>query len=460
MRALAWVRERWWILASVASALLLAGYRIGETVIGSPAVWQDSEDYLAVSRHAWLSAALWTGSRPPLVPLLLKLSGSYGTYSIVEGIIGSAAWVFLAWTIGTFVPRGWRRLVVFAAILGFAASPLIAQWDWSVLSESPSLSFLAVSVGCGLWLVRRFTIPRFIALALALLVYAGLRDTSILEVALYGAALTAIGCAVVGASAHGPGRRLTMIGAGFERARRWFFVGNIFLLIALLTGVAASVSHRNEKNLEDVFVVRVFPYTNRVQWFASHGMPQTAAIDRMALTLPKTHVEPPVVVPPLDERSWRDLREWMASHGESTYLLYLLTHPAYDFRAPFARPPLTFNNASGNLLSYGSRARSLSELEDIFVPNRFVVLAAAVFACALAIRRHRRGDPARRLLVGVGIFGLIAMLMAWHGDGQEVTRHILEGDVEVRLAVLTIAMLEVAFALPAAVIHRSAPTEQ
>jgi hypothetical protein len=39
-------------------------------------------------------------------------------------------------------------------------------------------------------------------------------------------------------------------------------------------------------------------------------------------------------------------------------------------------------------------------------------------------------------LVGLGLLGIVAMFAAWSGDGQETTRHTLEGLAEVHLAVL------------------------
>jgi hypothetical protein len=36
----------------------------------------------------------------------------------------------------------------------------------------------------------------------------------------------------------------------------------------------------------------------------------------------------------------------------------------------------------------------------------------------------------------MAIVGMLAILIAWQGDGMEVARHTIEGNVEVRLAVL------------------------
>ena len=43
-----------------------------------------------------------------------------------------------------------------------------------------------------------------------------------------------------------------------------------------------------------------------------------------------------------------------------------------------------------------------------------------------------RDRPWRAVLILTGL-GLLAMLVAWHGDGQEVTRHTVEGLAQLRL---------------------------
>jgi hypothetical protein len=40
------------------------------------------------------------------------------------------------------------------------------------------------------------------------------------------------------------------------------------------------------------------------------------------------------------------------------------------------------------------------------------------------------------MVVLLGVLGLAHMLLAWHGDGMEVTRHASIGNVQTRLAVL------------------------
>src|SRR6202035_3380493 len=53
-------------------------------------------------------------------------------------------------------------------------------------------------------------------------------------------------------------------------------------------------------------------------------------------------------------------------------------------------------------------------------------------------------EVVRRAIWGVGIiaaFGPVAMLLAWQGDGQEVTRHMVEGSIEMRLGILLVLLI-------------------
>jgi hypothetical protein len=50
-------------------------------------------------------------------------------------------------------------------------------------------------------------------------------------------------------------------------------------------------------------------------------------------------------------------------------------------------------------------------------------------------RMHSLNRVAQTIVV-LGLIGIPAMLAAWNGDGQEVTRHTIEGLTEVRLGAL------------------------
>lgn len=428
---------------------LFCGYRIFESVNWGPAVWQDSEAYMSVSLHPWLSGALWTGQRAPLVPVLLKITGGYANYSIFQAAFGAAAWGFLAWTASRLVAPGWRRPVVFWVLLAFATAPVVVSWDWSVLSESPSLSVLALLFACALWIARRFTWVRLAGLGLAALLYNGLRDSDIWDAALTGLVLLGIAlfATIRGAALDSAGPARTLKG-NFQRARPMAAVGVVLIAVAFVTGAGASVSHRNVLNIEEAFYIRIFPFPDRVTWFSEHGMPMATAVDSLTKTTAATDQAKPVE-PPLDEPNWKPLRTWFEHDGLREYAFFLLSHPVYVFEAPFTSPPLTYNNFSGQLQGYEPPGRSLPLIETLFAPNKFVVTVLALSGLLIAALRGTWKLPEVRLLVALILLGLLSMLLAWHGEGQEVTRHMVEGDVQARLGALLVFLLSVLAPRPA-----------
>jgi fluoride ion exporter CrcB/FEX len=71
----------------------------------------------------------------------------------------------------------------------------------------------------------------------------------------------------------------------------------------------------------------------------------------------------------------------------------------------------------------------------LWPPGVWLLGVAAVVVGTLKTR-HLEVNRAVQVVVGLGLLGLLAMLSAWSGDGQETTRHTLEGLAEVRLGVL------------------------
>lgn len=432
----------------------------------APWVWEDSKAYFAVGRDGWLSLQLWAGSRAPLVPALMKLTGTYYRYEVLQGIVGGLAWAFLAYTVSRLVSASWRKPVVTLIVLGFAASPLVVMWDGSALSESPSLSMLAVVWASGIWLLRRFTWVRLALLGASTLAYCTLRDADIPTVGTIGVVLVGVGFLVLVEGVVNDGR--ARLGRNWPRARPATAVGALLILVAGLTGGAAYSSHRGVVNVEQAFDVRIFPYPARVAWFASDGMPEASEIDHLAPRVLPSPGSAPVVDLDLDSPQWAPLRTWFSRHGTTAYVTFLVLHPGYVLTAPFASPPLTYNNPTGEIAFYQPTGYPLAPvLGDMFAPNRVVVAIMALAALVVAAVRRVWRLRAWRFTALFAVLGLWSMLLAWHGDGEQVTRHIVEGDVEVRVGVL-LALLVAVFAtrpavaapsasLPAAPLHLPSP---
>lgn len=209
-----------------------------------------------------------------------------------------------------------------------------------------------------------------------------------------------------------------------------------------LTGWGAVSSHRTRENVADVFYVRVFPFPDRVAWFAAHGMPEQNQVERLAGT---TQTEPGtakvVYVSPTDP-AFRQLDGWLATNGSSTYFLWLLTHPGYVISEPFARPERAFNSAKGDLLFYAAPSNRMeSPLTALVWPSVLGLLVLAGVAVIVSVTSRGWRQPVWRMVVILTVIGVFSMLVAWHGDGQEVTRHTVEGYAELRVGVWILIVL-------------------
>lgn len=425
---------------------LFAGYRIWRTVAGPALQWQDSTTYEAASRHPVASLAFLAGQRAPVAPLLWKLTGNPGTYVVTQAVIAVVAWSVLAATVARLVRPGWPALVAWTATLGFATCWQIVEWDWSVLSESISLSAVAVIAASTIWCWERLTLPRAATLVVACVAYEEARDQAIWAVGATSVViLVYCGARAIAGRRRRPPRASPTPAATSAVAA----LALVLLATAALAEAGAAYANRNAVNLEDVFYVRVLPFPQRVAWFADHGMPEAGALDAVARASTAPAGRAKVVAPDLASPDWAPLRTWFETRAETTFLGYVATHPVFDLTAPFRRPQLSFNDADGNLAFYGGfghregNRSTLPVLASLLWPPWDI--DAVVAAGAVAVLSVRRRWP-RRLLAAAATLaatGAVSMLIAWQGDGMEVARHTVEGNAETRVALLLLAIVAV-----------------
>lgn len=424
--------------------MVVAAVRLVYVLHAPITVWQDSLAYMAEGSHPVRSAAIWTGSEPPLVPLLWHITGSTRAFAVVQAVVAVCAWTFLALTVAWRLPGWMVPLLALAAVLVFSLSPFVLQWDTQVLSESLALSAVAALVAWVLLAAAHASWPRAVGIVGAVTAFALDRDEGLILAGSLGAALLAVGTLqLVRGRCLVRGRRFAggrLLGTG------------LLVLLVTATGTAlALASHRNLTNAEDNLYVRVFPYPSRVAWFAAHGMPEAARVDAaataMALRQPAAHAyappappAAPVVGPILTEPYWRPLAHWLGHHGEAAWAEFVLVHPLFDLTAPFHRPSLAYNSPPS--LAFYDSGTNLP-LPGILWPDR--VLLAPVGVLSLALLWARRQRRLAMVLAGLATLGLLTALGAWLGDGQEIARHVLEGNLLVRLAVLIAALAALAY---------------
>lgn len=414
------------LLAAFSGWCGYASFVLWNAFAGPPSGWNDSKLYAAVAAKPLTSSAFWLGVRPPFIPLAMKIVGSSTGFVVTQSIIAITAWTFLAWTTRRMLPPGWRRLLAWFAILGFASTLPIVLWNRSILSESLSLSIVALIVASLLWVSLQITWPRVAATTGLCLCFVAARDAQAWTVGFLSMVAGVYALVVL-------------------RRNRYLAIRVGTLAVCLLTLFAfaewgAVSSGRSKQDIADVFYVRIFPYPNRVAWFAQHGMPQEGAVNALAaLISPSPQGAAKVVEPPPGDPSFRSLEHWMADSAEHGYILWLFTHPSYALFEPISRPEQAYNFANGDLAYYApSNERNVSSLTDALWPPLVWLILTASFAMACAMWSRAWRTPPWRVGALLIVVGVIAMLVSWQGDGQEVTRHTVEGFAQVRLGILLI----------------------
>jgi hypothetical protein len=414
----------------VAGWCIFTGYLFTQALAGPAVIWNDSLVYMHMATHPLWSSGLWTGQRPPAAPLLIKLVGSSRGFLAAQALIAALSWGFLAWTVGRLVPPGWRRVAAAWMILAFATAFPVTLWNRSVLSESLSMSLLALVFATLIWTARGVTWPRVAATVAACLGLAATRDAQVWTVAFLAV--------VVGAGAvRAAGRRRS-------QAVRLGALCLCLVAVVVLTGWGTVSSHRTRQNVADVFYVRVFPFPARVAWFAAHGMPQQVQIDALAKATGPAPGEAKVVYVAPSDPAFARLERWIESEGTGTYLDWLLTHPGYVITEPLVRPERSYDFAGGQLTYYAaSTDRLQSPLTVVMWPPLvgLVVLAVVAAVVSLLSRAWRQG--VWRMVVALTLVGVLSIVVAWHGDGQEVTRHTVEGLAQLRLGLWIVIVVGV-----------------
>ena len=419
--------RRWdsWLILS--GWLLFTWFLLWQATVAPTLVWQDSRVYEAIGSLPVWSGEFWFNQRPPLTPLLWRLTGSPAGFVIGQTLIASASWGFLTLTIGRNVARGWRRVMACFIVLAFATTLPITQWNRSLLSETLAISALAVLFGIAIRLASAPSVRRVAALIGCCMWIVLARDSGITL-----SLMLAAGAIFLFMRSH---KRNRMMLPGVMMLSGVAVVGLVLVASFSIAGVLDS--GRSIPNIEDVLYVRIFPYPARVAWFAAHGMPEAKRIDQLARSQRASATSAaPVVVPDLTSPKFLSLDHWLAQRSSGTYSLWLATHPLYVLSEPLIRPERAYNFANGDLLFYAASNRVTSGLGPILWPPWPWIILFGVGAIRATYVRDLWKDKTLQMVALLAVLGVPVMAVAWHSDGQEVTRHTLEGLVQLRLGVL------------------------
>lgn len=406
-------RRKWSIitgLIAIVMLLLFAAYADLRWANEAPAFENaketaDTPAYLRVAGEAFLSKEFWANTRPPMFPLLLKV---YTTDKIKVASFQTAfsifAWGMLALSLA-YSLRGLLRPIAFGLILALSLDRHIAGWDVVMLTESLSISLLALFLAAWLWLLKGWSLGKVIVLSLVAFPWAFTRDTN-------GWILLMI-------------TGLILLGILFFKAhKRYLAVAFVFVLIFVLSNFSANKGHRWVFPFQNVLAQRILPDQQAVAFFADCGMPVTPQLLNLAGGFANSENRAFYTDPALES-----YRTWQYSKGKSCYMYWLFSRLLTSLREPwtdFARL-LTFEDVSS---FYPQRYEPLLPwyAERLLYPRDAVLWlwGLITFATLVAVwKKAWRINKAWAVSIGLCLLIYPHLFIVWHGDVLGTDRHAL-----------------------------------
>jgi hypothetical protein len=370
----------------------------------------DTPAYVRVSGEALLSKRFWANARPPVFPLLLKV---YDADKVKVASFQTAfsifAWGVLALAIA-YSLKGFLRLIAFGLILALSLDRHIAGWDLVMLTESLSISLMALFTAVWLWLLKSWSLKKVLLLSLVAFLWAFTRDTN-------GWILLMIsGLIVMGVLL-------------FEARKHYLSIVIIFVLFFALSNFSADKGNRWVFPFQNVLAQRILPDQKALSFFADCGMPVTPELLSLAGGYANSNERAFYNDPAL-----QPYRTWLHASGKSCYMRWLLSRPLASLREPWLDLEwlLAFEEVT---FFYPQRYEPLLPwyAERILYPQDAVLwlwILTTVTALVAIWKKAWNTNPAWMIFIGLCLMIYPHLFIIWHGDVPGTHRHALTGSLQ------------------------------
>lgn len=381
----------------------------------------DTPAYVRVAGEALLSKEFWANARPPIFPLLLRWTGAdEASVATFQAAFSIFAWGLLALSLAFSFPRILRP-VAFALILALSLDRHIAGWDLMLLTESLSLSLMALFLAAWLWLLRGWTWGKVVALGLVSLAWAFTRDTN-------GWILLMVAGLIVLAVLF------------FRAHKRFLAVAILFALIFALTNLSADRGHRWVFPFQNVLAQRILTDPIALAFFEGCGMPLTPELLGLAGGFANSAERAFYTDPALE-----GFRTWMYAGGKSCYMRWLFTRPLTGLREPWDHfeELLAFEGVETFYpQKYQPRLPWYAQL--VLYPQKQLLWlwAGTSIAALIAVwKKAWRVNPAWVVFIALCLLVYPHLFIVWHGDVIGTDRHALTVSLQFVLSLWVLALL-------------------
>jgi len=413
-------------LISIVMLLLFAHYANLRWTNEAPAFEKakqtaDTPAYVRISGEAFLSKDFWANTRPPMFPLVLKLYNAdvikVATFHAAFSIF---TWGMLALAVA-YSLKGFLRPIAFGLILALSLERHIAGWDVVMLTESISISLMALFLAVWLWLLKSWSWGKVLLLSLVAFPWTFARDTN--------------GWILLMLSG------LILLGVLFFGARkRYLSVAIMFALLFALSNLSAEVGQRWVFPFQNVLAQRILTDQGALAFFVDCGMPVTPELLDLAGGYASSGDRAFYQEPALES-----YRVWLHASGKSCYLRWLLSRSMASLRQPWPDLEwlLAFEDVS---FFYPQRYEPALPwyAERLLYPQEAVLWLWALTSIAALVAIWKKAwkvNSAWLLFIGLSLLIYPHLFIVWHGDVPGTHRHALTVSLQFVLSFWLLGLL-------------------
>jgi len=412
---------------AIAMLLLFAVYANLRWTSESPAFDKpkqtaDTSAYVRVAGEEFLSKRFWANTRPPIFPLLLKVyNADFLQVTPFQAAFSIFSWGMLALAVAFWL-KGYLRPITFALILILSLDRHIAGWDVVMLTESLSVSLMALFLTAWLWLLKRWSWGKVVLLGVVAFLWTFTRDTNgwIL--------LMIVGLIVCG----------VLI---FDTRKRYLSIAIIFFVLFVLSNISATRGNRWVFPFQNVLAQRILTDQEALAFFTTNcGMPVTPELLRLAGGFAGSEERAFYTDPAL-----ASYRAWLRPNGKTCYVRWLMSRPLESLREPWVD--------FGWLLAFPDASTFFPQAYEPVLPwfvERLVypqigllwLWALTTLASLIAIATKAwRLNAVWVVLIGLCLLIYPHVFIVWHGDVPGTHRHALTVSLQFVLSIWLFGLL-------------------
>ncbi len=395
--------------ALLSAYVAIQATNIANAILNARAIG-DTPAYARMASQPIWSPAFLGGERPFTVPLVYKLLGMDPILITAgQATFSMLSWSLLAARIGRTIRSPWLKRIAVATVLLLSLNGKIIGWNSIILSESISLSLMALFLASWLQLLSSWGRKNMILLMIVAFFWAFSRETNAWVILMIAGTATA-----------------TAFGAQKQTRRRHIIIAAVFAVFFCANEISSNAGRRWVFPFLNVFAQRILPYQEHVSFFARCGMPVSPQLTRMSGQYASSQDWAFYNNPALEE-----FRVWLHASGKSCYLYWLLSRPYQTLSDPLAN--------INEILTFEGMGRFSTTSRQLLA---FLLWSASMLAAGLAIAaRVWRRNPTWTLVLPMCLLVYPHAFLVWHGDAMDIGRHSLQVGVQFYLGIWIFILL-------------------